>query len=89
MDLPAVIKWCFVTPGCQIDYVEGAYRLSSSGVFTARQRGKCQPYSTVAIAAEVLKQHGCYDPKRLMGVTNLDVMRARTFVADAKVGVYP
>ena len=40
--------------------------------------------STVPIAAEVLKAHGCYDPKRLMGVTHLDVMRARTFVADAK-----
>ena len=31
-----------------------------------------------------MKAHGCYDPKRLMGVTHLDVMRARTFVADAK-----
>lgn len=40
--------------------------------------------STVPIAAEVLKAHGCYDPRRLMGVTHLDVMRARTFVADAK-----
>ena len=40
--------------------------------------------STVPIAAEVLKAHGCYDPKRLMGVTHLDVMRARTFVAEAK-----
>jgi malate dehydrogenase len=44
--------------------------------------------STVPIAAEVLKAHGCYDPARLMGVTHLDVMRARTFVADAK-GVDP
>lgn len=42
--------------------------------------------STVPIAAEVLRAHGCYDPKRLMGVTHLDIMRARTFVADAKAG---
>jgi malate/lactate dehydrogenase len=42
--------------------------------------------STVPIAAEVLKAAGCFDPKKLMGVTHLDVMRARTFVAAAKVG---
>mmetsp|Transcript_9992 Transcript_9992/g.31749 ORF Transcript_9992/g.31749 Transcript_9992/m.31749 type:complete len:343 (-) Transcript_9992:125-1153(-) len=40
--------------------------------------------STVPIAAEVLKKHGVYDPRRLMGVTTLDVCRARTFVAEAK-----
>jgi len=40
--------------------------------------------STVPIAAEVLKAGGCYDPKKLMGVTTLDVCRARTFVANAK-----
>jgi malate dehydrogenase len=42
--------------------------------------------STVPIAAEVLKTRGVYDPKKLMGVTHLDVMRARTFVADAVGG---
>ena len=31
--------------------------------------------STVPIAAEVLKQKGTYDPKRLFGVTTLDVVR--------------
>lgn len=40
--------------------------------------------STVPIAAEVFKAAGCYDPKRLMGVTTLDVMRARTFIAEVK-----
>ncbi len=30
--------------------------------------------STVPIAAEVLKQKGTYDPKRLFGVTTLDVV---------------
>merc|ERR1719251_253644 len=39
--------------------------------------------STVPIAAEVLKQKGVYNPKKLMGVTTLDVCRARTFVAEA------
>lgn len=36
--------------------------------------------STVAIAAEVFKKAGTYDPKRLLGVTTLDVVRANTFV---------
>jgi malate dehydrogenase len=40
--------------------------------------------STVPIAAEVMKKHGVYDPAKLMGVTTLDVCRARTFVATAK-----
>jgi len=40
--------------------------------------------STVPIAAEVLKARGVYDPRKLMGVTTLDVCRARTFVAEAK-----
>merc|ERR1712050_728698 len=40
--------------------------------------------STVPIAAEVLKAKGVYDPKKLFGVTTLDVCRARTFVGQAK-----
>jgi malate dehydrogenase len=40
--------------------------------------------STVPIASEVLKAAGVYDPKRLLGVTTLDVVRANTFVAEAK-----
>ncbi|BDM63489.1 malate dehydrogenase [Shewanella sp. NFH-SH190041] len=40
--------------------------------------------TTVAIAAEVLKQAGVYDPKRLFGVTTLDVIRSETFIAQAK-----
>lgn len=42
--------------------------------------------STVPIAAEVFKKAGTYDPKRLFGVTTLDVVRAKTFYA-AKTGV--
>jgi len=38
--------------------------------------------STVPIAAEVLKKKGVYDPKKLCGVTTLDVCRANTFVAE-------
>ncbi|KAJ0988296.1 hypothetical protein J5N97_006652 [Dioscorea zingiberensis] len=40
--------------------------------------------STVPIAAEVLKQKGAYDPKKLFGVTTLDVVRANTFVSQKK-----
>lgn len=38
--------------------------------------------STVPIIAETLKKEGCYDPKRLFGVTTLDVTRANTFIAE-------
>eukprot|EP00976_Prorocentrum_cordatum_P109364 1195006-Prorocentrum_minimum.AAC.6 len=40
--------------------------------------------STVPIAAETLKKHGVYDPKKLFGVTTLDVVRAKTFYAEKK-----
>jgi len=40
--------------------------------------------SMVPLAAEVFKQAGTYDPKRIFGVTTLDVVRANTFIAEAK-----
>ncbi|KAI5054880.1 hypothetical protein GOP47_0030025 [Adiantum capillus-veneris] len=40
--------------------------------------------SMVPIAAEVLKKKGVYDPKKLFGVTTLDIVRANTFVAQKK-----
>eukprot|EP00241_Pyramimonas_parkeae_P006910 CAMPEP_0114244716 /NCGR_PEP_ID=MMETSP0058-20121206/11495_1 /TAXON_ID=36894 /ORGANISM="Pyramimonas parkeae, CCMP726" /LENGTH=320 /DNA_ID=CAMNT_0001357689 /DNA_START=112 /DNA_END=1074 /DNA_ORIENTATION=+ len=40
--------------------------------------------STVPIAAEVMKKHGVYDPRKLCGVTTLDVVRAKTFYAEKK-----
>ncbi|KAF6252452.1 NAD-dependent malate dehydrogenase [Scenedesmus sp. NREL 46B-D3] len=40
--------------------------------------------STVPIASEVLKAAGVYNPRKLLGVTTLDVVRANTFVAQAK-----
>lgn len=40
--------------------------------------------STVPIAAEVLRQKGVYDPKKLFGVTTLDVIIANTFVAQKR-----
>ncbi|KAJ5986821.1 malate dehydrogenase [Penicillium sp. IBT 35674x] len=38
--------------------------------------------STVPIAAEILKAAGVFDPKRLFGVTTLDVVRAETFTQE-------
>jgi len=38
--------------------------------------------STVPIAAEVLKKAGVYDPRKVIGVTTLDVVRANTFIAE-------
>lgn len=40
--------------------------------------------STVPIAAEILKRHGKYNPKKLFGVTTLDILRANTFVAESQ-----
>ena len=45
--------------------------------------------STVPIASEVFKKHGVYDPRRIFGVTTLDIVRANTFIADAKVSWLP
>lgn len=38
--------------------------------------------STVPIFAEVMKKRGLYDPKRIYGITTLDVVRANTFMAE-------
>ncbi|KAG1143615.1 hypothetical protein G6F37_010359 [Rhizopus arrhizus] len=38
--------------------------------------------STVPIVTEVFKQHNVYDPKRIFGVTTLDIVRASTFVSE-------
>ena len=38
--------------------------------------------STVPIAKEVMEAAGCFDAKKLFGVTTLDVVRAETFVQD-------
>lgn len=40
--------------------------------------------STVPIVSEVFKLNGVYDPKRIIGVTTLDIIRANTFIAQAK-----
>ncbi|CAJ0909339.1 6830_t:CDS:2, partial [Entrophospora sp. SA101] len=37
--------------------------------------------STVPIVAEVLKKYNVFDPKRLYGVTTLDIVRASTFIS--------
>lgn len=42
--------------------------------------------STVPVAAETLKKMGVYDKRKLMGVTTLDVVRAKTFYAE-KLGL--
>lgn len=40
--------------------------------------------STVPIVAEVYKARGVYNPKRLFGVTTLDVVRASRFISEVK-----
>uniref|UniRef100_A0A6B2EBQ2 Malate dehydrogenase, mitochondrial n=1 Tax=Phlebotomus kandelakii TaxID=1109342 RepID=A0A6B2EBQ2_9DIPT len=44
--------------------------------------------SAVPIATEVLKKAGTYDPKRVFGVSTLDIVRARAFIGEA-AGVDP
>lgn len=38
--------------------------------------------STVPIVAETLKKNNVYNPKKLFGVTTLDIVRANTFIAE-------
>ena len=40
--------------------------------------------STVPITAEIFKSAGVYNPKRLFGVTTLDVVRASRFISEIK-----
>jgi len=40
--------------------------------------------STVPIASEIFKKRGVYDPKRIFGITTLDIVRANTFIAGAR-----
>jgi len=40
--------------------------------------------STVPIASETYKKRNAYDPARIFGVTTLDIVRANTFIAEAK-----
>ena len=40
--------------------------------------------STVPIAAEVFKNNDVYDPRRIFGVTTLDVVRSQAFVSELK-----
>lgn len=44
--------------------------------------------STVPIASETLKKSGAYDPKRVFGVSTLDIVRANTFIGEA-LGIDP
>ncbi|XP_002732229.1 malate dehydrogenase, mitochondrial-like [Saccoglossus kowalevskii] len=40
--------------------------------------------STVPITSEVFKKAGVYDPKKIFGVTTLDIVRSNTFIAEGK-----
>lgn len=44
-----------------------------------------QVNSAVPAAAEILKKLNVYDPKRLFGVTTLDIVRSNRFIAELKV----
>jgi len=40
--------------------------------------------STVPIVSEIYKKHNAYDPRRIVGITTLDVVRASRFVSELK-----
>jgi len=40
--------------------------------------------STIPVAAEILKKHGVYNPKKLFGISTLDIVRAQTFIGELK-----
>ncbi|KAI9250838.1 malate dehydrogenase, NAD-dependent [Helicostylum pulchrum] len=44
--------------------------------------------STVPVVAEIFKKYGCYDAKKLFGITTLDSVRASTFLAEL-IGANP
>ena len=64
-------------------------RTEAVGVWLVMRSQSCsyfsQVNSTVPIASEVFKKAGVYDPNRIFGVTTLDIVRANTFIAEAKV----
>ncbi|KAF9909578.1 hypothetical protein EC991_008403 [Linnemannia zychae] len=45
--------------------------------------------STVPIVAEVLKKHGVFNPKKVFGISTLDVVRASRFVSEVNATVDP
>lgn len=51
--------------------------------FPTGQPGPNPVNSTVPIAVEVYKKAGVHDPRRLIGITTLDVCRANTFVGNS------
>jgi len=40
--------------------------------------------SVVPVAAEILKQKGVYNPKKLFGISTLDIVRSQTFISQLK-----
>nr|XP_014285813.1 malate dehydrogenase, mitochondrial-like isoform X1 [Halyomorpha halys] len=63
------------------DLVEGVCKYAPKALITVVTN---PVNSCVPIAAEVMKKNGVFDPKRLIGVTTLDVVRSSTFVANLK-----
>ncbi|KAG0304145.1 hypothetical protein BGZ97_001610, partial [Linnemannia gamsii] len=45
--------------------------------------------STVPIVAEVLKKHGVFNPKKVFGISTLDVVRSSRFVSEVKPSIDP
>lgn len=43
--------------------------------------------STVPIACETLQKAGVFDPKKVFGVTTLDIVRSSAFIGEAKVKI--
>ncbi|EPS98839.1 hypothetical protein FOMPIDRAFT_1024432 [Fomitopsis schrenkii] len=65
----------------------GIVRTLATGIATAAPKAAVLVISnpvnsTVPIVVEVFKQHGVFNPKKIFGVTTLDVVRAQTFIAE-------
>lgn len=43
--------------------------------------------SIVPAAAEILKKLNVYNPKKLFGITTLDVIRSNRFIAEQRVSI--
>ena len=64
-----VAFWSLATAACGLSKNFGQMFLAQSSAI-------------IEYLAETLKKHGVYNPKKLFGVTTLDVVRANTFVAE-------
>ena len=59
----------------------------TSGIYS-RYRARVSPLNYIKVEVDAIRSAGTYNPDKLLGVTKLDVVRAKAFVAEI-LGVDP